>query len=157
MYNSTTLVFTYLVRPDDHTPTGLFLYCDCEDYFQRTFIHLNNSYVRTGTAAHSKVYAASVVVAEGPSLAQRAFTSAFLGVIDNTPPVVTSVYANITVPATGLLGDPPVLLHPYIPLTCLTTIIYISPRNPTTGDPPSFLPSYISPSPTRTLPYSQQR
>ena len=115
LYNSTTLVFTYLVRPSDHTPSGLYLHCDCSDYFLRTFIHLNNSYVRTGTPTRPFVYAASAIVAEDASPTQRKFSSPFLGVIDNTPPVVTGVYANITVPSTGLIGDPPVSLQSYIP------------------------------------------
>lgn len=38
-----TLVFKYLVRDGDSLTAGLYLHCGCSDYYNRTFIELNNS------------------------------------------------------------------------------------------------------------------
>ena len=44
-YNSTTLQFIYEVTLNDDLTDGLYMTCTCTDYFQRTYIVLDNSVI----------------------------------------------------------------------------------------------------------------
>jgi hypothetical protein len=97
-----TISFVYTIQKTDNlaSPGGLYLHCDCDDYFNRTFIHLNSSRI---PKASGFPYQASVVLASNSSNEARLIDSSLI--IDTTTTTVQSIASNITTGATLIPGD----------------------------------------------------
>ena len=91
MVDATVLQFKYTVTAADNITmrSPLYLHCDCQDTFGRTFVHLYDSSI-TDTLLGTR---ASVILAKDSSPSSR-YISAII--IDNSTPVVTSVTSNMT-------------------------------------------------------------
>jgi hypothetical protein len=91
--NITSLLFEYTITGDDAIASGegLYIHCDCDDYFGRSRIHVNGT--RIVQANHTSV-AASVIIALDSSKPARLLSSILT--IDNTAPRTIQLSANTT-------------------------------------------------------------
>ena len=91
--DANTLTFEYTVTSADNlTAGGLYLYCGCEDYFDRSFISLG---VDAGTSikqTSDNTVAASLIIASSEATTDRLIESDL--VIDNTVPLLVSISVN---------------------------------------------------------------
>lgn len=90
-YNTTTLTFRYFVRITDAVNGSLYLHCDCQDYFKRTYIHLGESYV---VKASSPQIHSSVILAKDDEATSRYIDGSIY--IENVPPTIVQIYSNLT-------------------------------------------------------------
>lgn len=88
---SDTLVFSYQITTTDSSSNGLYLYCTCIDFFNRSFISLQGSRI---FASWNSSIDASIIIAPNSSLSARLINPFFL--IDNTPPSVIQLATNVS-------------------------------------------------------------
>lgn len=86
-----TLVFSYQIQTDDVAQNGLYLFCTCIDYFNRSFVALQRSRIY---AIWNSSIDASVVIAQNSSAQARLINPYFT--IDNASPAVLRIGTNVT-------------------------------------------------------------
>lgn len=111
-FNATTLLFGYEARLGDNTSLGLHIKCDCKDYFNRTFIHLNDSIIMAGTVANPSGFAASNTLAEDSLRSSLLLQSSPIEIIINTPPLVLDLFSNISIITSAFADISPIVISP---------------------------------------------
>ena len=134
MYNSSTLIFSYRVTIHDVAANGLFLSCTCLDYFQRTFIHLNESKIVTRFSNIS----VSILLANSSSESDLLISNDFR--IDNSDPYITAIVSNISATSSNILspGDVVLISVTYSQLVTVTGIIRLILKGESTNCPARF-------------------
>ena len=95
-----TLVFVYTITSEDSLSDGLYVYCDCSDYFMRTFIHLNGSRI---PLANGFPYQSSTILAANNNASNLLLKSDL--VIDTAQTTIVGVTTNVTAGTTLAPGD----------------------------------------------------
>eukprot|EP01038_Epipyxis_sp_PR26KG_P005103 gene5103-7113_t len=91
MYNSSTMQFSYTITINDKLTNGLYLHCTCVDYFNRTWIRLDDSTMINSTF-HG--LSPSIILAENSSN-EELLVDAFVRIENNVPRVV-SISSNLS-------------------------------------------------------------
>ncbi len=106
--NTTVLQFKYKLLATDTLDDGLYIYCDCQDYFGRSFIQsdvTSSEETRIIRSSNNSWIAASLIIAANSSAEAREVDSSFR--LDKTVPYVVEVYANNTnAPVLGSILSP---------------------------------------------------
>ena len=106
--NTTVVQFKYMLLSTDNLDDGLYVYCDCQDYFSRSFIRsdvVTGENSRIIRSSESNWIAASLVIASNSSDEARVVDDTFR--LDKAIPYVVEVYANNTnAPVMGNILSP---------------------------------------------------
>jgi hypothetical protein len=114
------LHFVYEITPDDIIPGALYLKCNCNDYFKRSYI-LEENGETAYVVATGYDYLASVIISYDETPAALLLSSTF--VLSNVQPIATKVYANNTGLIHGKITSPGDVIRISIKFSTNVTVI----------------------------------